>query len=263
MATPTQALPAALAGFDLRGRRALVTGGSSGIGLAMARALGQAGAEVSLLSRQAKGLQQAAADLTALGVTVSHTLAHDLSDPQGIEAACAALRTLAPYDILVNAAGVNLREPFEQVSPATWQTQLTVHLQAPMFLAQTLAPGMRTRGYGRLIHIASLQSYRAFANSAPYGAAKGGVVQLARALAQALGPDGITSNAIGPGFFPTALTAPVFGNPELAAANARQTCLGRNGEMQDFDGLTVFLASPASAYLTGQTIMLDGGFSAK
>jgi gluconate 5-dehydrogenase len=135
-------------------------------------------------------------------------------------------------------------------------------LGAPFFLTQALAPAMKSRGWGRILNVASLQSFRAFANSAPYGAAKGGIVQLTRAIAQAWSPHGITCNAIGPGFFPTALTAPVFANAEAASRNAAQTFIGRNGELNDLHGTTVFLASDASAYITGQTIMIDGGFSA-
>jgi NAD(P)-dependent dehydrogenase (short-subunit alcohol dehydrogenase family) len=122
---------------------------------------------------------------------------------------------------------------------------------------------MAARGWGRIINIASLQSYRAFANSAPYGAGKGGIVQLTKAIAQEWSPKGITCNAIGPGFFPTQLTAPVFADPALAQKNAMQTCIGRNGELTDLYGLSVFLASDASSYITGQTIMIDGGFTAK
>ena len=170
---------------------------------------------------------------------------------------------LGTVDILVNAAGVNLREPFAEVTPESWATQIHLHLSAPFFLTQALAPAMKQRGWGRIINIASLQSHRAFPNSAPYGAGKGGIVQLTRAIAVEWGPQGITCNAIGPGFFPTALTASVFDNSELAARHAAQTCLGRNGVLQDVNGLTVFLASEASAYVTGQTIMLDGGYTAK
>jgi gluconate 5-dehydrogenase len=255
-------MPDVLGIFDLRGKRALVTGGSSGLGLAMARAMGLAGASVVLMARRKAQLQQAVAELSEQGVQAQWVLG-DLGSEQGINDAIGVCQTLQPTDILVNAAGVNLREPFAQVSLGSWYTQQNLHLTAPMFLTQALAPGMRDRGYGRIINVASLQSYRAFANSAPYGAAKGGVLQLTRAIAQAWGPDGITCNAIGPGFFPTALTQAVFDNEELALANARQTCLGRNGLLDDIHGLTVFLASAASSYITGQTIMLDGGFTAR
>jgi gluconate 5-dehydrogenase len=122
---------------------------------------------------------------------------------------------------------------------------------------------MAERRWGRIINIASLQSYRAFANSAPYGAGKGGVVQLTRAIAEEWSRHGVTCNAIAPGFFPTPLTAPVFADKERAARNAAQTAIGRNGELDDLTGATVLLASDASAYVTGQTLAVDGGFTAR
>jgi NAD(P)-dependent dehydrogenase (short-subunit alcohol dehydrogenase family) len=248
--------------FSLQGRTALVTGGNSGIGEAMAMALGLAGAKVVLMARRLEALEQAAAKLRAQGVVVD-CLSCDLADVLAARAGAANALALGPVDILVNAAGVNLREPFVQVTPESWQNQINLHLSAPFFLTQALAPVMAERGWGRVINIASLQSYRAFGNSAPYGAGKGGVVQLTRAIAQEWSAKGITCNAVGPGFFPTALTAPVFGNAQAVQKNADQTCMGRNGELTDLYGLTVFLASDASSYITGQTIMIDGGFSAK
>jgi gluconate 5-dehydrogenase len=187
----------------------------------------------------------------------------DLATPEAAQQGAREALAQGPVDILVNAAGVNLREPFTKVTPASWMTQIHLHLSAPFFLTQALAPAMKQRGWGRIVNIASLQSTRAFPDSAPYGAGKGGIVQLTRAMAVEWGPHGITCNAIGPGFFPTALTAPVFANGDLAARHAAQTCVGRNGALQDVNGLTVFLASEASAYVTGQTIMLDGGYTAK
>ena len=248
--------------FRLQGKRALVTGGSSGIGEAMARALGLAGADVVLVSRRRAELASAAQRLADEGIA-AQWVAGDLATPEATQQVARDVLALGAVDILVNAAGVNLREPFADVTPASWTTQIHLHLSAPFFLTQALAPAMQQRGWGRVINIASLQSLRAFPNSAPYGAGKGGVVQLTRAIAVEWGPHGITCNAIGPGFFPTALTASVFDNSELAARHAAQTCLGRNGTLQDVNGLTVFLASDASAYVTGQTIMLDGGYTAK
>lgn len=249
--------------FDLSGRRALVTGGNSGIGEAMARALGLAGAQVLLVARRQPELDAAAGRLRAEGIATT-TLAANLADAVAArEAALAAEASLGGVDILVNAAGVNLRQPFLEVTPQSWATQIALHLTAPFFMTQALAPGMKERHWGRVINIASLQSWRAFPNSAPYGAGKGGVVQLTRAIAQEWSPHGITCNAIGPGFFPTALTAAVFDNPELAQRNAAQTCTGRNGELTDLYGATVFLASEASGYVTGQTLMVDGGFTAR
>jgi len=249
--------------FSLEGRIALVTGGNAGIGLAIASALGRAGARVVLAARREGALREAVATLANEGVEAAF-IAGDVGAPAAAKQ-CAerAIEQNGHIDILVNAAGVNLRQPFAEITPESWDTQLALHLGAPFFLAQTLAPGMQARGWGRIINIASLQSYRAFANSAPYGAAKGGVVQLTRAIAQEWGRHGITCNAIGPGFFPTALTAAVFADAALASKHAEQTCLGRNGKLDDIDGLAVFLASDASAYISGQTIMVDGGYTAR
>jgi NAD(P)-dependent dehydrogenase (short-subunit alcohol dehydrogenase family) len=248
--------------FNLAGRHALVTGGNSGIGLAMARALGLAGARVTLVARRAEPLAASAKDLQADGIDTAFEPC-DLTDVEALKTMAAKASGRAPVDVLINAAGVNLREPFMQVSAQSWDEQLAIHLKAPFFLTQALAPAMAERKWGRIINIASLQSERAFANSAPYGAGKGGILQLTRAIAQEWSPQGITCNAIGPGFFPTALTAPVFNNPEAAAKNAAQTAIGRNGALEDLYGATIFLASDASSYITGQTLYVDGGFTAK
>ncbi|QWE14002.1 SDR family NAD(P)-dependent oxidoreductase [Polynucleobacter sp. AP-Sving-400A-A2] len=248
--------------FSLQGKTVLITGGSSGLGEGMALALGLAGAKIAIAARREGQLLAAAQRLGKQGVEVTCFTA-DLSVlEESTELSRKALDKLEKIDILVNAAGMNLREPFAAVSPKSWQEQLNVHLGAPFFLTQALAPQMKTQQWGRIINIASLQSFRAFGNSAPYGAGKGGIVQLTRAIAQEWSKFGITCNAIGPGFFPTALTAPVFGDPELVKMHASKTAIGRNGEIKDVDGLAIFLASDASSYITGQTIMLDGGYTA-
>jgi gluconate 5-dehydrogenase len=249
--------------FDLSGRTALVTGGNSGIGLAMARALGLAGARVILVARRLNELDRAARELAGEGIE-AEAIAADLAAPgcaKEVSAACVGAGS--PVDILVNAAGINLRQPFQDVSADAFDLHMAVHLRAPFLLTQAFAPAMAERGFGRIINIASLQSYRAFADSAPYGAAKGGVVQLTRAIAEAWSRHAITCNAIAPGFFPTPLTAPVFNDAERAGRNAAQTAIGRNGELDDLTGATVFLASKASAYITGQTLAVDGGYTAK
>lgn len=245
--------------FDLTGRRALVTGGNSGIGLALARALGMQGAEVVLAARSADRLAEAVAGLKSEGIT-AQAAPCDLADT---EALASLARQAGQIDIVVNAAGVNLRQPYAEVTPAAFDLHIALHLRAPFFLVQALAPGMAARGWGRVLNIASLQSQRAFPNSAPYGAAKGGVVQLTRAMAETFSPRGITCNAIAPGFFHTPLTEAVFADPALAAANAARTALGRNGRLEDLHGAAVFLCSDASAYVTGQTLYVDGGFTAK
>jgi len=248
--------------FGLQGKTALVTGGSSGLGEGIALALGLAGAEIAIAARRESLLGEASERLSAQGITVS-SFSADLSElQQAQDLSQQVLRKLGKVDILVNAAGINLRESFGDVSPQSWQEQLNVQLAAPFFMTQALAPQMKERHWGRVINIASLQSYRAFANSAPYGAAKGGVLQLTRAIAQEWSKFGITCNAIGPGYFPTALTVPVFSDPALVKMHAERTAIGRNGEVQDLNGLAIFLASDASAYITGQTIMIDGGYTA-
>jgi NAD(P)-dependent dehydrogenase (short-subunit alcohol dehydrogenase family) len=249
--------------FSLAGHRAIVTGASSGLGREMAKTLASAGAAIVLVARRGAALEELAAEIVSNGGQ-AECFAADLSDEVGLPQVGKALASRwSDADILVNAAGVNLRQPFHEVTPESWRTQIALHLSAPFFLSQALAPQMALKGYGRIINLASLQSWRAFANSAPYGAGKGGVVQLTRAIAQAWSAKGVTCNAIGPGFFPTELTAPVFDQPELAQQHANRTAIGRNGQLTDLHGLTVFLAAPASGYITGQTIMLDGGYTAQ
>lgn len=246
--------------FDVSGRVACVTGASSGIGRFVATMLARHGASVIGIARRAgelKAWQDETGGATAI-------VAADLADREELtRAAGAAAEPFGPPDILINAAGVNTREPADEVSDAGWDLTLALNLSAPFFLAQTLAPGMMAKGRGRIINIASLQSRRAFAGGIAYGASKGGIEQLTRAMAEAWSGRGITANAIAPGFFPTELTGPVFANAELSERNARQTCIGRNGALSDLEGPFLFFCSDASAYVTGQVLFVDGGFTAK
>jgi NAD(P)-dependent dehydrogenase (short-subunit alcohol dehydrogenase family) len=228
-----------------------------------ANALGNAGAALVLVARRAPELDRAAAGLSRDGLSAT-AIAADLATPEDCTrvAETATTRGLA-IDIVVNAAGINLRQPFAEVSAAAFDLHMALHLRAPFLLTQALAPAMAERGWGRIINIASLQSWRAFPNSAPYGAAKGGVLQLTRAIAEHWSPRGVTCNAIAPGFVPTPLSASVFGDPERAARLASQTAIGRNSLPADLVGAAVFFASNASAYVTGQSLAVDGGFTAK
>ncbi len=253
--------------FELSGRVALVTGGSSGIGRAIAYHLARAGAAVLhvALPREEKALKEAVEEVETLKVSA----AYETCDVSNLDELPGMVERASSHfgspDILVNAAGVNLREPWEEVSPETWNTTIAINLTAPFFLARLLVPSMRSKGWGKIINIGSLQSMRAFPNSIAYGASKGGVLQLTRAMAEAWSKDqsGITCNAIGPGFFKTGLTAPLYDDQQVIDALARQTIIGRNGELSDLAGLTVFLSSRASDYITGQMIFLDGGWTAK
>lgn len=249
--------------FDLRGKVALITGASSGIGAQQARALAAAGAYVVLLGRRQEALtalQLELADIGALGATVCADLT-DISSLDQTVSQC--LEPWKRIDILCNTAGVNLRQHADQVTPQSWDTTLDLNLKMPFFLAQKLVPDMASRGWGKIINVASLQSERAFSNGIAYGASKGGILQLTRAMAEAWSSQGISCNAIAPGFFPTELTESVFAQADLSNKLAQQTAVGRNGKLSDLDGLCVFLASHASDYITGQTIYIDGGFTAK
>ena len=249
--------------FSLTGQVALVTGASSGIGRRMADALASAGAAVVLVARTEARLADTKTEIENAGGTAA-TVAADLMDRDIIDDLYGeARRRFGAPTILVNAAGVNLRESWADVTPVSWDLTIHLNLTVPFFLSRACVHGMIDKGYGRIVNIASLQSYRAFANSMPYGASKGGIVQLTRAMAEAWSKDGINANAIAPGFFPTELSAAIFADEALSAHNARMTAIGRNGELEDLDGVTVFLASPASAYITGATIPVDGGFTAK
>jgi len=249
--------------FDLAGTVALVTGASSGLGRRMAETLAAAGASVVLSGRRHDALEQTGQAIRAAGGRAAVAVA-DLADRTGIaDLAEAGGKPFGPPDILVNAAGVNVRQPAAAVTFESWDVTLAVNLTAPFFLARALVPAMAAKGWGRIINLASLQAVRAFAGGIAYGASKGGVAQLTRAMAEAWSRRGVTCNAIAPGFFPTPLTQPIFDDPERAAFVATQTAIGRNGRIEDIDGITVFLAAPASDYVTGQVIFVDGGFTAK
>jgi NAD(P)-dependent dehydrogenase (short-subunit alcohol dehydrogenase family) len=249
--------------FDLSGKVALVTGASSGIGQRQAQALAAAGASVVLLGRRQQQLDDTVAMLELRGASAA-ALAVDLDNREQLtDVATRAALPFGAIDILINAAGVNLRQAVDEITLESWDQTINLNLAVPFFLARELLPGMRNRGWGRIINIASLQSSRAFANGLAYGASKGGIAQLTRAMAETWSAAGINCNAIAPGFFPTGLTASVYQNPVMLDKLAGQTAIGRNGELTDLDGITVFLASAASDYITGQIIHLDGGFTAK
>ena len=191
-------------------------------------------------------------------------VAGDVADRAGLGALVRDISApFGPPDIVVHAAGLNMRQKAGDVTDAAWDATLAVNLSAVFFLSRALVPAMAQRGWGRIVNFASLQSFRAFPAGIAYGATKGAVAQLTRAMAQEWSGSGINANAIGPGFFRTELTEAVFADPERAARNAAQTCVGRNGRPDDLDGPLLFLCSDASRYVTGQILMVDGGFTAK
>lgn len=248
--------------FSLAGRHALVTGGGSGIGGAIAVALGRAGARVLVTGRRSEPLQATVRQLRAAGGE-ANWIAGDLGDRDGVVALAeqVADRFGAP-DILVNAAGVNPRPPLAELTDQQWDHTMRVNLEAPFVLGQRFGPVMAGRGWGRIINVTSQQAFRAFGNSGAYGASKAGLTGLTRSQAEAWSAHGVCVNAIAPGFVRTAMTEPVFAEPERVAALAKRTMLGRNARVDDFAGTAVYLASDASTYVTGQTLFVDGGLSA-
>ena len=246
--------------FDLTGRVACVTGASSGLGRRAAQTLAAAGANVICVARRLDALQSLKIEI---GVQAEVVVA-DVTETDRVPQLCDKIS--GPFgapDIVVHAAGVNTREPADDVTVKGWNDTIALNLSAPFFLSQALVPMMRKKGWGRIVNFASLQTTRAFPGGIAYGATKGGIGQLTRAMAEAWSGDGITANAIGPGFFPTELTEAVFADPDRAARNAKQTCIKRNGRLEDLDGPLLFLCSDASSYVTGQTLMVDGGYTAK
>jgi NAD(P)-dependent dehydrogenase (short-subunit alcohol dehydrogenase family) len=248
--------------FSLDDRVAVVTGGSSGIGEAMASALALAGARVVLVARDPTRLSATCKSLREAGCAAAWVSA-DLSDREEVRrGASAAAAAFGEPDILVNCAGVNLRPPLASLSEEHWDLMVAVNMTAPFLLGQRFGPKMAARGWGRIINVTSQQAQRAFGYSGGYGAAKGGLASLTRSQSEAWAPSGVRVNSVCPGFVATALTREVASDPARSAALAARTHIGRNGEPSDFAGAAVFLASAASEYLTGQTIYVDGGFSA-
>ncbi|MGI9305741.1 MAG: SDR family NAD(P)-dependent oxidoreductase [Gammaproteobacteria bacterium] len=255
--------------FGLGGRVAAVRGGGSGIGRRIAAALAAAGAKVVLVGRRENLLLEAAAEINdAASETRAAVVAADLAK---IETLPQTAKDIAAHfgapQIIVNAAGVNLRSSSDPARSAaditmeTWRDTFAVNLEAPFFLTRELIGGMKNGG--AVINIGSMQSVRAGLGDAAYTASKGGVAQLTRALARAWGKNGVTVNALLPGFFPSAMTEVVFADEALAARLADSTILGRCGALSDIEGAAVFLASPAAAYITGVLLPVDGGFLAR
>lgn len=247
--------------FSLDGRVAVVTGGSSGIGRAVAEALGRAGARVVVVARREAELAATVEELEALGCRAAW-VSGDLGSRDGVRAAAEkAAAVFGEPDILVNSAGVNLRPHMSELGEDVWDTTMAVNLEAPFLLGQRFGPGMAERGYGRIIHISSQQAHRAFVQSGAYGVSKGGLESLARSQAEAWSPYGVTCNTLVPGFVMTPLNTRLSSDPERVASLATRTLAGRNGLAEDFAGAAVFLASRAAAYVTGQSLHVDGGFS--
>jgi gluconate 5-dehydrogenase len=251
-----------LSSFSLKNKVALVTGGTSGIGRMMALSLSNAGAFVWLVGTR-DNADETLSEIENGGSSGAYYKC-DVTNYSELKVMLSHIYQLSKkIDILINAAGINLRLSAADMTPEAWQQTIDINLTAPYQLSQMVAKKMKENSWGRIINIASLQSVRAFDNSIPYGASKGGIMQLTRALAQAYSKYGVLVNAVAPGFFHTNLTDSVFKDPERVQILADKTMIKRNGEERDIFGVSVFLCSEANSYITGQTVFLDGGFTAQ
>ncbi len=247
--------------FDLTGKTALVTGGSRGLGLTFAKALAAAGADVAITSRTVESLEGPRQEIEALGRRVV-SLALDVRDQASIVAAIdRAHAALGSIDILVNNAGCNIRKPALDVTWEDWNTILDTNLRGSFFVAQAVARHMIPRRYGRIINIGSVTSVAGYAGLGPYGASRGGIKQLTMSLADDWGAHGITVNCLAPGWFKTNQNQVMYEDKGWVEYLVDRIPLKRPGAYEDLEGAIVFLASDASAYITGQTLLVDGGIT--
>ena len=247
--------------FDLSGRTAIVTGTSRGLGQYFARALARAGADLVLTSRNRDHLASFEREIRSLGRRAL-SLPLDVRNQQSIERMAAdAESAFGHLDILVNNAGSNVRKPALEVSWEDWNLVLDTNLRGSFFVAQAVARRMIPRGYGRIINIGSVTSVAGYAGLGPYGASRGGIRQLTMSLADDWGRYGVTVNCLAPGWFRTAQNNVMYEDQEWVAYLTERIPLKRPGEPGDLDGAVVFLASESSRYVTGQTLLVDGGIS--
>ena len=247
--------------FDLSGQVALVTGTSRGLGQQMARALSRAGADLILTSRRRETLLPFEAEIKALGRRAV-SLELDVRKLESIQhMAAAAEEAFGHVDILVNNAGCNVRKPALDVTWDDWNLILDTNLRGSFFVAQAVAPGMIARGYGRIINMGSVTSVAGYAGLGPYGASRGGTRQLTMSLADDWGRHGITVNCIAPGWFRTDQNKIMYENPEWVEYLCDRIPVKRPGKPEDLDAAIVFLAAESSRYITGQTLLVDGGIS--
>jgi gluconate 5-dehydrogenase len=248
--------------FDLTGSRALVTGSSRGLGLAMAHALAGAGAAVVLNARDEVALGAAAADLARTGADVK-ALTFDVTSEDSVNEAVAHCETqIGQIDILVNNAGMQFRGPLEDYTLEKFEQMLSTHVVSTFSVSKAVAKGMIGRGHGKIINICSVLTSVARPTAAPYGAAKAAVANLTRGMAADWAPKGLNINAIAPGYFKTDLNKTLMADPKFNDWVEQRTPQRRWGELNELGGAAIFLASPASSFINGHILYVDGGFTA-
>jgi gluconate 5-dehydrogenase len=248
--------------FDLTGRRALITGSSRGLGLAMAEALARAGAAVVLNGRDGVSLGAAAADLAESGADVT-ALAFDVTSPDSVSEAIEHCETsIGPIDILVNNAGIQIRGPLETYRHEDFERLLSFHVMSTFSVGQAVARHMIARGRGKIINICSVLTDHARPTAAPYGAAKAAIANLTRGMAADWARKGLNINAIAPGYFRTELNTTLMADAAFNAWVEQRTPMGRWGELEELGPVAVFLASDASSFVNGHILYVDGAFTA-
>ena len=251
-----------LARFRLDGRVAMVTGGTKGLGRSMAEGLAEAGAEVAIVSRHADQAQTEAAAIAAATVRTCRGYAADVADADSVNALVAqVLADFGRVDILVNNAGINTRGPIDELTPEQFLAVQAINVTGPWLMCKALASHFKERRYGRVINIGSTLSIIALADRTPYATSKGAILQMTRALALEWAPYGITVNCMMPGPFATEMNLPIKNDPDVYRTFIAKIPLGRWGEMDEIQGLAVFLASDASSFMTGSAITIDGGWT--
>jgi NAD(P)-dependent dehydrogenase (short-subunit alcohol dehydrogenase family) len=250
--------------FRLDGKLALVTGGARGLGFTMATALAEAGADVALAGRTIASCNEAAASIASSTGRRAKGFAADVTAAADIERLVASVeKELGPIDILINNAGVNIRGTIDQLSEADWDAVIDTNLKGPFLCARAVGPGMVKRGWGRVVNLGSILGAVGLGGRAPYASSKAGVINMTRVMALEWAGTGVTANAICPGPFATEMNLPLLNDPVKYQDFVKKIPMGRWGELHEITGAVVFLSSPASSFVTGTSLFVDGGWTAQ